>query len=66
MEALQTVAPKLRPTGSDAERIAELKALLADIAMGADMMLHPACGLKGSMLGYVNEVKRVASAGRQV
>jgi hypothetical protein len=40
--------------------------LLADIALGADMMLQPALGLKGAMLGYVKEVKRVASAGRSV
>ena len=39
----------------------EAKARLADIAMGADMMLQPACNLKGAMLGYVQEVKRVAS-----
>lgn len=51
---------------SDQERIAELKALLADIAMGADMMLQPVLNLQGAMLGYVNEVKRVASAGRDV
>jgi hypothetical protein len=44
----------------------ELRALLADIALGADMMLEPALGLKGAMLGYVREVKRVASAGRSV
>ena len=41
--------------------LAEAKARLADIAMGADMMLQPACNLKGAMLGYVQEVKRVAS-----
>ena len=40
----------------------EAKARLADIAMGADMMLQPACNLQGAMLGYVQEVKRVASA----
>lgn len=41
----------------------EAYAVLRDILMGAEMMLHPACGLKGSMLGYVREVKRVAQAG---
>jgi hypothetical protein len=51
---------------SEEARIVELKALLADIALGADMMLQPALGLKGAMLGYVKEVKRVASAGRSV
>lgn len=53
-------------TVTPAERIAELKALLRDIAVGADMMLQPALGLRGSMLGYVREVKRVASAGKDV
>lgn len=51
---------------SDAERIAELKALLADIRLGAEMMLQPALQLSGSMRGYVQEVKRVASAGATV
>jgi glycine cleavage system protein P-like pyridoxal-binding family len=51
---------------SDEERIAELKALLADIVQGAHIMLQPACGLQGAMLGYVREVKRVASAGRDI
>jgi hypothetical protein len=51
---------------SDAERITELKALLADIRLGADMMLEPVLGLKGAMLGYVKEVRRVADAGRTV
>jgi hypothetical protein len=51
---------------TEQERIAELKALLADIAMGADMMLEPAVNLQYAMRGYVQEVKRVASAGRDV
>ncbi len=51
---------------TDDERIVELKALLADIALGADMMLEPALGLRGAMLGYVREVRRVASAGRGI
>ena len=41
----------------------EAYAVLRDIALGADMMLHPACGLKGAMLSYVKEVKRIAEAG---
>lgn len=51
---------------SDAERIQELKALLADIRLGAEMMLQPVMNLQGAILGYVREVKRVASAGRSV
>lgn len=54
------------PPLTDAERIADLKGLLADIVLGADMMLQPALGIKGSMLGYIQEVKRVASAGRDL
>lgn len=42
--------------------LAEAKARLADIALGAKMMLEPACNLKGAMRGYVQEVKRIASA----
>lgn len=38
----------------------EFEAALRDIRMGADMMLQPALGLRGAMLGYVKEVRRVA------
>lgn len=51
---------------SDKERIEELKALLADIHMGAEMMLAPALNVTGAMRGYVSEVKRVSSAGRTI
>lgn len=51
---------------SEQEKIAELRAILRDIAMGADMMLQPALNLHGAMLGYVNEVKRVATEGSQL
>ena len=53
-------------TPTDAERITELKALLADLAMGADIMLEPAVRVTGAMRSYILEVKRVASAGRAV
>lgn len=51
---------------SDKERIEELKVLLADIHMGAVMMLEPALNVTGAMRGYVSEVKRVSSAGRTI
>lgn len=51
---------------TDPERVQELKALLRDIAFGAAMMLQPEMQLKGAMLGYVREVRRVADAGRSV
>ncbi len=62
------IAPIIPPiiVRTDDERITELKALLADIALGADMMLEPALGLRGAMLGYVREVRRVARAGRGI
>lgn len=43
----------------------EARAVLRDIAMGAEMMLEPALQLSGSMRRYVEEVKRVALAGLQ-
>jgi hypothetical protein len=44
-------------------RLAEAKARLADIAMGADMMLQPVMGkLPKWMSEYIAEVKRVSSA----
>ena len=43
-------------------KLSEARARLADIAMGAEMMLQPACNVQGAMRGYVQEVKRVASA----
>ena len=43
-------------------KLSEARARLADIAMGATMMLQPACNVQGAMRGYVQEVKRVASA----
>ena len=39
------------------------KFALRDILLGCDMMLEPALGLKGSMLHYVQEVKRIARSG---
>jgi hypothetical protein len=51
---------------TDAERITELKALLADIVLGADMMLQPVMNPQGWVKSYIQEVKRVASAGRSV
>lgn len=41
----------------------EAYAVLRDIVMGAEMMLHPAVQISGSMRRYVEEVKRVAQAG---
>jgi hypothetical protein len=38
----------------------EFEAALRDIRMGADMMLQPALGVHGAMLGYIKEVRRVA------
>ena len=38
----------------------EFEAALKDLRLGADMMLEPALGLRGAMLGYVKEVRRVA------
>ena len=43
-------------------KLSEARARLADIAMGAEMMLQPACNVQGAMRGYIQEVKRVASA----
>lgn len=58
---------ELKPApATEAERIAELKALLADIRLGAEMMLQPTLQLSGAMRGYVEEVRRVAAAGRDV
>lgn len=54
------------PPLTDAERILELKALLADIHLGTTMMLEPAVGLKGAILDYVREVRRVSAAGRDI
>ena len=39
------------------------KFALRDIILGADMMLQPVLGLKGSILHYVQEVKRIARSG---
>jgi hypothetical protein len=48
---------------SEQERIAELQAILRDIAMGADMMLPL---FSGAALSYAKEVKRVANEGAQL
>jgi hypothetical protein len=59
----ETLEPMLAASVQIAELRADLKeakARLADIEMGAEMMLHPACNLTGAMLGYVREVKRVS------
>lgn len=45
---------------SDQERIAQLQAVLRDIAEGAEMMLPV---VSGSFASYVKEVKRVATEG---
>lgn len=54
------------PAMTDAELVIELRAVLRDIAMGAEMMLQPACNVTGAMRGYVQEVKRVATAGSRL
>lgn len=54
------------PFQTDAERIAELKAVLRDIAMGADMMLQPFMCTTGSFKRYAEEVKRVATYGARL
>lgn len=54
MDKLKSTALRIK-----AERD-EFEAALRDIRMGADMMLQPALGLRGAMLGYVKEVRRVA------
>jgi hypothetical protein len=59
----ETLEPMLAASVQIAKLRADLKeakARLADISMGAEMMLRPACNLTGAMLGYVREVKRVA------
>ena len=43
-------------------KLSEARARLADIAMGASMMLQPACNVQGAMRGYVQEVLRVSRA----
>ena len=43
-------------------KLSEARARLADIAMGASMMLQPALNVQGAMRGYIQEVKRVSSA----
>jgi len=43
-------------------KLSEARARLADIAMGAEMMLNPACNVQGAMRGYIQEVLRVSRA----
>lgn len=67
IEVSELLADEARSAAfTDGERIQELKALLRNIELGAEGMLQPALGLRGSLLGYVTEVRRVARAGRSV
>jgi hypothetical protein len=43
-----------------AELLAEAQARLADLVVGAEMMLEPFMRIEGAMRRYVEEVKRVA------
>lgn len=43
----------------------DARAALRDIIFGCDGMLQPALNVKGSLRGFIEEVKRVATAGLQ-
>jgi hypothetical protein len=47
------------------QRVADLEATLRDIVLGCDGMLQPALNVTGAMRGFIEEVKRVATAGLQ-
>jgi hypothetical protein len=50
---------------SPEQRVADLEATLRDIVFGCNGMLQPALNVSGAMRGFIEEVKRVATAGLQ-
>lgn len=67
IEISEMLADDPRPFAfTDKERIEELKMLLADISVGAELMLEPIMEIDRTFKAFAIEVKRIADTGKSI